>query len=193
MGLDRRSSGRNLALAAAALLLALAPGSAVTTASASCEMIPGIAEGIPLYDAVVVGTVTGLERGGRWAEVRVEERWRTPGPLPDTIEIHGGPDAGTTRTDRVFTAARYLLFLTSGPGYYTDDLCTPTTLWTADLAAYRPAGVVAAPESPSDASPGPFEGMDLVPLVAMVAALVIAVFSYVLILRARRRPPDWLR
>ena len=196
----RGTSGRRLALGGAAFLLAIglgmAPGPAAAPVLASCASPASIPDAIAKADVVLVGTVTGVDNGGRWASVRVEERWRGAGSVPDVIKVHGGPEPGvTTSIDRVFGADRYLLFLTDGPGpeYYVDNACTATTIWTDDLAQYRPGGVAAAPDVAADAPGETSAGADIVPVVALVAALLIVLIAYFVILRSRRRPPDWMR
>jgi hypothetical protein len=196
----RRANRHRPSLVAGALLLAvalgLAAGPAATPARASCASPIPVADAMSLADVVLVGTVTHAENSGRWVDVRVEERWRGAASLPDVIRVHGGPEAGSATTiDRAFAEGRYLFFLTDGPGpeYYVDNACTATTTWTDDLAQYRPGGVVPAPAVAVDSPPGAQDGVDLVPVMALVAALVIALVAYFLILRARGRPPDWMR
>ena len=189
---------RILAPSIAALLMAvalgLAPGPAAAPAHASCAAPVSIPEAMSMADVVLVGTVTGTENDGRWATVRVEERWQARSSVPDEISVHGGPEPGAdTSIDRVFAPGRYLFFLTFGRGYFLDNACTATTPWTQDLAQYRPLGVAPAPAVASGVPAGSGDFPDIVPVVALVAALLIALLSYGLILRARRRPPDWVR
>ena len=189
-----RTVARRLGSLLVALLLALGPGSAATPALASCAPPRPIEESILQADAVLVGTVTHLENGGRWAVVKVEERWRGAEALPDTIEVRGGPEQGTsTSVDRVFTGERYLLFLTKSPGYFADNACSATTVWTDDLAAFRPSGVAPAPGIAANPPMGPLDLTVVLPLAALIGALAIALVSYLLILRSRARPPDWMR
>jgi hypothetical protein len=191
---------RRIALAAGALLVAvaigIAPGPAAAPALASCASPVPIADALQLADVVLVGTVTHAENGGRWVDVKVEERWRSAGSVPDVITVHGGPGPGSaTSIDRAFGTDRYLFFLTYGPGpeYYVDNACTATTIWTDDLAPYRPVGVAPAPGVAADAPLAAQDGADTLPVMALVAALLIVLLAYFLILRARRRPPDWMR
>lgn len=189
-----RTASRRLASLAAALLLALGPIPSVTPAVASCAPPLPIEESLLLSDVVLVGTVTQLENGGRWVTVRVEERWRGPASLPGTVSVRGGPEPGAaTSVDRVFARGRYLFFLTDGPGYFVDNACSATTPWTAELATLRPDGVPPAPEVVTDAPPSLLDQVDVLPVAALLGALAIAVASYIVILRARRRPPDWMR
>lgn len=181
-----------------ALLLRLGlPGATLlspATAVASCASQVPIKDGLARAQVVFVGTVIYLENGDRWAVVSVEERWRGADGLGPTVEVHGGPDAGTqTGVDRTYEPRRYLFAVDAGTGYLVDDACTATTPWTDDLARLRPAGVAAAPGL---AVSTPFADVNLdivLPVGAMLIALLIAVASYLVILRSRRRPPDWIR
>lgn len=166
----------------------------VTAVDASCATTPKIEDAVVLGDIVFVGTVLRTENGGRWATVRVEERWRGARDLADTIEVHGGPEGGSaTSVERTFATSRYLFVVTNGPGYLVDNECTATTPWTSDLARLRPIDVSAAPDVVSGAQVTEIDWDRLLPAAALVGALVIAVIAYVVILRARRRPPDWMR
>ncbi len=167
---------------------------AVTTVAASCATTPSIDEAVLLGEVVFVGVVTQVDNGGRWATVRVEERWRGARSLADTVDVHGGPEAGTSTTvDRAYTLGRYLFVVRNGPGYLVDDQCTATTRWVADLGRLRPPGVAANADVVSGASGTQLDLESILPAIALVAALVIAVAAYLVILRARRRPPDWMR
>jgi hypothetical protein len=189
-----RTIGRGLVALAAALLLAIGPGPTTPTALAACPSPMPIKESFLRADVVVVGTVTHLENFGRWITIRVEERWRAPESLSDTIAVRAGPGPGSaTSVDRVYEQGRYLFFLTNGPEYFVDNACTATTLWTDDLAPLRPTGVVPAPTVVENQPPGAFDSLDLLPVAALIGALAIVLVSYLFILRARRRPPDWMR
>lgn len=177
-----------------ALFLVFGAGPAVDPVLASCAPPRPIEESLLLADVVVVGVVTQVENSGRWITVKVEERWRGPESLPETIRVRGGPEPGAaTSVDRVFVQARYLLFLTGGPATFTDNACSATAVWTDQLAALRPAGVSPAPDVVTDAPPGWLDQVNLLPVLALLGALAIALVSYGLILRGRRRPPDWVR
>lgn len=177
-----------------ALLLVFGTGPAVDPVLASCAPPRPIEESLLLADVVVVGTVTKLENSGRWITVKVEERWRGPESIPATIRVRGGPEPGAgTSVDRVYVQARYLLFLTGGPESFSDNACSATVIWTDDLAALRPPGVSPAPAVVANAPPGLLDQVDLLPVAALLGALAIALVSYGLILRGRRRPPDWVR
>jgi hypothetical protein len=122
----------------------------------------------------------------------VEERWRGP-ELPERVEVRGGAEPGTaTSVDRAYTLGRYLFVVRSGPGYLVDDVCTPTTVWTDDLARHRPPNVQPNLTGAPGEAPTITFGT-VAPVVALAIALVIAVVAYLTIVRARKRPPDWVR
>ena len=181
---------------AAALVLAAAivGGPAAPPAFASCATTPSIDEAVLLGDVVFVGTVTRTENSGRWATVRVEERWSGARSLGDTVEVHGGSEPGTaTSIDRTYVKTRYLFVVRHGDGALEDDQCTATTPWTPELARLRPIDVSPAPDVAANAVSSELDLEPLLPVVALFGALVIAVIAYVFILRARARPPDWMR
>ena len=176
------------------LAAAIVGGPAAIPALASCATTPSIDEAVLLGDVVFVGTVTRTENGGRWATVRVEERWSGARSLGDTVEVHGGSEPGTaTSIDRTYVRTRYLFVVRHGDGFLEDDQCTATTTWTPDLARLRPIDVSPAPDVAANAVSSELDLEPLLPVGALIGALVIAVISYVFILRARGRPPDWMR
>jgi hypothetical protein len=176
------------------LAAAIVGAPAATPALASCATTPSIDEAVLLGDVVFVGTVTRTENGGRWATVRVEERWSGARSLDDTVEVHGGSEPGTaTSIDRAYVRTRYLFVVRHGDGFLEDDQCTATTQWTPDLARLRPIDVSPAPDVAANAASSELDLEPLLPVGALIGALVIAVISYVFILRARGRPPDWMR
>lgn len=133
------------ALTSAALLAG--PGAAL----ADCLAPPPVEESIKAEDIVVVGTVTEVSNGGRWASVRVDEIWRGP-DLPGNVLIKGGPDANAASSvDRTFeTGVQYLFFpivgtepgrdpLPGEPASLLDSMCTNTQPLTAEIATLRPA------------------------------------------------------
>jgi hypothetical protein len=126
--------------------------------------------------------------------VNVEERWKGADDLGASVEVRGAGDPGTSTTiDRTYELRRYLFAVENGPGYLVDNACTATTPWTDALARLRPDGVEAAPGL---AVASPIDDLDmrvLLPMVGLVGALLVAIIAYAIVLRARRRPPDWLR
>jgi hypothetical protein len=180
--------------AAIVLALGLLAGAPAPRATASCATTPSIDEAVLLGEVVFVGTVSRIENGGRWATVKVEERWQGARSLGDTVEVHGGPEPGTaTSIDRTYSTTRYLFVVRNGPGYLEDDQCTATTSWVPDLARLRPIDVSPAADVAANTTSSGLDLEPYLPLFALVGALVIAVVAYVFILRARARPPDWMR
>jgi hypothetical protein len=162
--------------------------------SASCAGIVSLEEALLMAETVFVGSVVQVENQGRWATVRVEERWKGARDLPETVQVRGGPEPGTaTSVDRLFAPGRYLFLVTRGPGYLEDNACSATTPWTDDLAGLRPAGLAAAPDVVSGTEVTEFDLDPYLPIAALLLALIVAVIAYLVVLRARRRPPDWMR
>lgn len=163
-------------------------------AAASCLPPADLGLAIASGEVVVVGIVDRLENNGRWATVRVEERWYGAGAVGGTVLVRGGPEPGTaTSSDRTFTSgARYLFVTTSGNGYLTDNQCTVTRPWSAELSRYRPRGVEPVADRPP-AEPAFALPPELVPVIALFTALIVVIVAYRVILVARRRPPDWMR
>lgn len=190
-----RSPARPIARLAG-LLVALLPVLAgwlggPETALGSCGRLATPEEALRTSSIVFVGTVVQGRNDGRWVLVRVEERWRGARDLPELVEVRGGPDPGlATSVDRSYVPGRYLFAVEPGPGHLLDNACSATSRWKEDLAPLRPSGV--EPWSLSEEEAGA-EPVDLRPVLALAAALVIAVTAYGFILRGRNRPPDWVR
>lgn len=194
--MSRPGGSRRLrARVAASGLLALAgllPIAGAAPVLAACGPATPLELAIPTAQVVFVGTVTGLANANRYATVRVEERWRGP-ELPERVEVRGGAEPGTgTANDRAYSLARYLFVVSNGPGWFIDDICTPTTPWTDELARLRP------PTVQPNLTGGPGESPTITfgtvaPIIALAVALIIVIIAYRMILRARKRPPDWVR
>ena len=198
MVLQGTGSSGFLALLVACSLVALALGVSMarpTTVLAACPTAPQPAEDAVLFgDVVFVGTVLRSDNEGRWPTVRVEERWKGAAGLADTIDVRGGPEPGTaTATDRTYLPGRYLFVVRNENGVLADDGCSGTQAWTDELVPLRPAGVPpAATELPTD-PPGSINPADLAAVAGLLFALLVAIVAYLYVLRARRRPPDWIR
>jgi hypothetical protein len=167
----------------------LVPASSSLAADCVPRTIPD-AQATP--DILFVGDVVRLDNDNRWAVVLVRERWQGAEGLPDTVNIRGGPEAGTsTVNDRIYLEGRYLFDVRNLGPYLEDDACSATTPWSEALGQYRPSNVA----GPS-ASGSPLDLLDsggLALAAFLVLALLIAVVAYILILRRRQRPPDWMR
>ena len=180
-----------LTISLAALLV---PGLATAPVAAACAVPATIPDAQRTGDILFVGTIVKLENDNRWAKVLIDERWQNADGLPDTVDVHGGPEAGTEREDqRAYTMGRYLFDVTNFGPYLEDSSCTATTLWSDDLARYRPSNVAEAPGSSSRSPLDAVSSSDLVLAAGLVLALLVAVVTYILILRRRKRPPDWMR
>jgi hypothetical protein len=164
---------RRLALLAAVASVAAAGALARPSAAlASCRLPLAIQEAVNSADIVFVGTVVGTENGNAWATVRIEEIWRGP-DQPASVVVRGGPGGNTaTSVDRSFeVGVRYLFFPFAGEnGVLSDNACSSTTPWSAELAALRPAG--ARVLTPPTGQAG-FDPMSIV-IPAGVALLVAA-------------------
>jgi hypothetical protein len=195
IGAPARRALAVLVLVAAVLGIAGLGVLAPTPVLGACATAPQPADEAVLFgDVVFVGTVLRTENQGRWATVRIEERWKGSDGLAETVSVHGGPEPGAaTEVDRTFVPGRYLFIVRDDGGTLADDACSGTRPWTDDLAALRPAGVTpAAADLPTDPI-GSIAPEDIATIAALIGALLIAIVAYLWVLRARRRPPDWLR
>lgn len=194
-GRTRDAIAHTFALLVALVLLAAGAVLAPAPALASCAGVPlPPDEAVFFGDVVFVGTVLRTENEGRWATVRVEERWKGSDDLAETIVVRGGPGPGmATSTDRTYAAGRYLFIVERAGVEVRDSACGSTQPWTEELAPLRPATVSpAAAELPTDPL-GAIEPATIALVAALVGALLVAVVAYLWVLRARRRPPDWMR
>jgi len=192
----RRTARARIGVAAMAISLAalLVPGLATAPVAADCAVPATIPDAQRTRDILFVGTIVNLENDNRWAKVLIDERWQNADGLPDTVDVRGGPAGATSSsTQRAYTEGRYLFDVTNFGPYLEDSSCTATTLWTDDLARYRPSNVAEAPGAPSGSPLDALNSSDAVLAAALVLALLIAVVTYILILRRRKRPPDWMR
>ena len=185
------------AVAALALVVLGLAGSLARPAVvlAACATVPQPAEDAVLFgDVVFVGTVLRTENEGRWPTVRVEERWKGADGLADTVVVRGGPEPGTaTAADRTYLPGRYLFVVENQNGVLADDACSGTRAWTDELAPLRPPEVTpAAVDLPTDPL-GSINPGQLAAVALLLFALLVAIVAYLYVLRARRRPPDWIR
>jgi hypothetical protein len=194
-GPERPRLARSVAAVAVLVAAALAMLGVPSSVLAACATAPQSAEDAVFFgDVVFVGTVLRTENEGRWPTVRVEERWKGADALADTVVVRGGPEPGAaTTTDRTYLPGRYLFVVDNQGGVLVDSACTGTQAWTEDLAALRPANVApAAVELPTDPL-GSIDPGQVAAVAGLLVALLVAIVAYLYVLRARRRPPDWLR
>jgi hypothetical protein len=166
-----------------------------SSVAAACAAVPPAPDEAVLFgDVVFVGTVLRTENEGRWATVRVEERWKGARDLAETIEVRGGPDPGTaTDVDRTYLPGRYLFVVEHAGAGLADSACSGTTRWSEALSSLRPPGVSpAAVDLPTDPL-GSIDPGEIALVAALLIALLVSLVAYLWVLRARRRPPDWLR
>ena len=95
----RRAARARIGAAALTISLAalLAPGLVTAPVAADCAAPATIPDAQRTRDIMFVGTVVGLENDNRWVKVLVEERWQNADGVPDTVDVRGGPEAGTER------------------------------------------------------------------------------------------------
>ncbi|MBJ7595352.1 MAG: hypothetical protein JF886_10915 [Candidatus Dormibacteraeota bacterium] len=126
-----------------------------------------------------IGTVTGLSNGDRVATVRVDDVWRGGG-IPSSVEVVGTPDlnAAATSVDRTFAAGTQYLFVPNGggPAHFTDNSCTATQPYSANLSGLRPADAPGTPPPPTGA---PTQAGSTFPLVLVVAGVVVVLVAAV--------------
>ncbi len=136
---------------------------------ASCAPPLPVEEAIAAADIVFVGTVTLLANDARWVKVQVEEIWKG-GDLPAVVEVRGGPEAGTfTSVDRTYELGRHLFVVRRDGGFLSDNGCSATQLWSADLAAFRPGDA----RTPTPSPDAPQGGFDVAAIVLPAAGIAI--------------------
>ena len=149
-----------------------------TPVAADCDMPGPIEAELAAAEVAFVGTATQVI--GSMALFDVHEVWA--GPVGRTVEVHGlTSGVPFSEDDRRWEAgATYLVLPYAEGGVLRDSICTPTTAWTDDLAALRPAdAVIHASEEPAPAS---------VPIAIPIVAVVLAVVALVSVVAFMRRP-----
>jgi hypothetical protein len=180
-GLGRISSSPRVLAMLLLLVAVTSPLLVPVVAGASCAS--GVAEQDAIQSApfVFVGTVTDLSNGGRVATVRVDDIWRGRG-IPSSVDVVGTPDlnAAATSVDRTYADGSQYLFVPvgGGPEHFTDNNCTATQLYSANLSALRPVGARGVPARTDSQFPV---------ALAMVIVLVVAGVGGGVVLRRRRQ------
>ena len=122
------------ALLASLLLIALP-----ATARASCAVQLPLSESIAASSVVFTGTVVSVAGGDRIATVAVDEVWKG-GPLPEQVEVRGGPGdpQSITSVDRSFERGdKYLFVPINDAAPFADNICTATQEYSPELENAR--------------------------------------------------------
>ena len=128
------------------------------TAAADCMVLPPLDKALAAAPVVFVGTVIDTKHDGRTATFDVEEIWK--GSVGARVVVNGGPAIGemekaeangqvaATSVDRAYEqGVRYLVVPFGANGeVLTDNACSSTQPYTAELASHAPPGA-APPES----------------------------------------------
>jgi hypothetical protein len=119
-----------------ALLLVLVVPSA---ARASCAVQLPLTDSLAASSVVFTGTVVSVDGGDRIATVLVDEVWKG-GPLPERVEVRGGPGdpRSITSVDRSFvTGDKYLFVPINDSPPFEDNACTATREYSPQLEDAR--------------------------------------------------------
>lgn len=192
---------------AVAGLLAVGAFAAPATARASCAGPPAdVPTAVAQADVAFVGTVVDVANRGRWATFAIQEVWK--GDLADDrLEVRAGPaDPGNgtftaSSGERRFTdGSRYLVFPSIGSkdmwgnlGGWVDNSCSPTRLYEAGMAMFRPAGariVAQRADDSTDARVAEAADDDDAPVALLLVglALLAAAGGTAVVVAFRRRP-----
>ncbi|MEX0789907.1 MAG: hypothetical protein WD178_03945 [Actinomycetota bacterium] len=136
-------------------------------ARASCAIQLPLTESLAASSVAFTGTVVAVAGGDRIATVLVDEVWKG-GPLPEQVEVRGGPGdpQSITSVDRSFARGdKYLFVPINQTPPFQDNACTATREYSPELEATRPL------DTP-DAADGEGQGADAVSPAAAEAAPV---------------------
>jgi hypothetical protein len=174
-----------VAISTALAGLVLMPG----LAAASCAPGVSVAAAVAAAGYVFVGTVTGVDNGGRVATVQVDDVWKGAS-VGAVVHVTGTPDLGAAATsvDRTYESGRQYLFVPSGGSRsdFQDNQCTETQAYSSSLASLRPASAPGAPVS-SGAGGASLVVVFVAAGLAIVAAFALAALTY---RRRQRRASD---
>jgi hypothetical protein len=186
-----------------ALLAAVIAFLALTQpAAASCMTLPPLEKALAAAPLVFVGTANDTQHEGRTATFDVEEIWK--GSVGARVFVNGGPtiremeraeangQVAATSVDRTYEqGVRYLVvpFGAKG-GVLTDNACSSTQPYTAQLASHAPSGA-APPESATSAlAPTSSDEDDAEPWqFALVTLGMVALLALALMIARRARRP----
>ena len=152
-----------------------------TTATATfCPGFESLEEHLQEADVVFTGTVVATRNLDRTAVVQVHEVWKGA-PLPAQVTVHGGPDDPNmwSSAERTFERGDYLFATNLHDGKLTDNVCSATGKWLAELEAFRPAGAqppigVAVRAAVEDAGVPAAVGIGLAGLLIFLLGLALA-------------------
>jgi hypothetical protein len=170
--------------AAVAIVASVLVGSA-GPAVASCVWLGPLEETIKDAELAFVGTVASVANSDRWATVAVAEVWIGP-DLPPVVEVRGGPGPGTASSvDRMFRAGVTYLFVPRlSEGVLSDNSCSLTTEWNADLSTLRPATArVPIGAEPDPGTSVPFDPAAFLLPVALIVGAGVVVFGAAFMIR----------
>lgn len=123
------------AFLAALLLVLVLP----LAAHASCAEQPPLSQSLAESSVVFTGTVMSVDAGDRIATVLIDEVWKG-GPLPDQVEVRGGPGdpQSITSVDRSFVKGdKYLFVPVNDAPPFEDNACTATREYSPQLENAR--------------------------------------------------------
>jgi hypothetical protein len=169
----------------ACLLASLLITAFAAPASASCAVQLPLSQSLAASKVVFTGTVVSVVNE-RIATVIVDEVWKG-GPLPDQVEVKGGPgDAQSmSSVDRSFERGdKYLFVPINDTPPFEDNACTATREYSPALEEARPldtsstgSGSPGVPAGEPQASPvneGPnLAGISLIFAVSLAAAMAV--------------------
>lgn len=157
-------------------------------ALASCMPPQPFPQAIHEAPAVFIGEVTDVSGSGRWAAVEVSQVWKG-GVMPAEVEVRGGPgdENSLSSVDRHFKVSVEYLFVPHERrgSVFSDNACTRTTRFRAELARFRPATATDPLPGPETWTPEPDENDN--PLRWLLGGAALAGVAVIGLLVLRRR------
>lgn len=132
-------------------------------AHASCAVQLPLGESLAASSVVFTGTVVSVAGGDRIATVLVDDAWKG-GPLPEQVEVRGGPGdpQSITSVDRSFMKGdKYLFVPINEAPPFEDNACTATQEYSPELENARSldtAGTGGETQVDPPAAAGPQDG-----------------------------------
>jgi hypothetical protein len=148
-------------------------------ALADCQPVDSVEAALGSAEIAFVGTAVAVSEERATATFRVEETWAgTVGSVVEVFGLNGG--RGPSEDDRIWQAGhRYLVIPYVIGVQLVDHICSGTSPWSDEMAAFRPpnATLAEAPAAPAAAPDWPV-------LTAVAAALVLALVGWLAFRRA---------